>query len=314
MQRDDDVEIPSLVLDQDEVSERRPSNAKPTRKLNPAPARPVQANQVAVKKPSLFGVYFLLILILAACAGAVFWLWQQNQQLRDELYGAKSEIQNLDHQLLAADVSANQQGATLEETLKTHDSEIRKLWGVAYDRNRKAIAANAETIKELESRLAATRDSLATVTKRLAVQESAFSDIEEDYNKLVPSVATVESKVGEFSEQLASAQNLVSANTSTLQDQQNQLASQSGRIEAQQLNLESILQDIANFKVQIDALQNQPQGSDPQELAAIQKQLDSHQEAIESSDAFRVQINAEINRLRQQANQLMLQQQLSSEG
>lgn len=306
MRKDDDVEIPSLTLDQDEVSERRPSAATPKSQTTPTPARPAHAPNVVHKKQSLAGIYFLLILLLIISAGAGYWLWQQNMQLRNELYGAKSEIQNLDHQLLAADVSANKQGETLEETLNNHASEIRKLWGVAYDTNRKSIASNDAAIEDVQKKLSTMRETMSTQSKRIAVQAEAFNEVEAGFNKLVPSVANIDqavksiaAKQDEQAKQLQSAEKLIT--------------SQRGQNEAQALSLEQISKSLATLEKKVASVETQTMGSNSADMADVEQTLSRHQEAIESSDTFRVQVNAEIIRLRKQINQLMLEQQLINE-
>ncbi|NVK71928.1 hypothetical protein C0J08_10810 [Marinomonas sp. CT5] len=307
MRRDDDIEIPSLTLDQDEVSERKPvSAAAPKGPVNPTPTKPAHAPTIVHKKPNLAGIYILLILILVASAGAMYWLWQQNMQLRNELYGAKSEIQNLDHQLLAADVSANKQGETLEETLKNHDSEIRKLWGVSYDTNRKSIARNDDAIKELQKKLSLLRDSVSTQSKRIAVQAEAFNEVEAGYNKLVPTVASIDQTV----KALASTQD---AQAKQLESAENTIAKQVGQNEAQALSLDQVLQDLSVLQKKVNALDKKVSDTGSADVESIQKTLAKHQDAIDSSDAFRIQVNGEIIRLRKQINQLMLEQQLNSQ-
>ena len=314
MNRNDDVEIPSLTLDQDEVSERRPNATEAKKRVAPSPTKPAHAPNLVHKKTSLFGVYFLLVTILFVSAGAGYWLWQQNMQLREELYGAKGEIQNLDHQLLAADVSANKQGQTLEETLKTHDSEIRKLWAVAYDRNRKAIAANNTAIEALELKNSTMADTISTQSKRVAIQAEAFNDIEAGYNKLIPAVATIDDSVKVIS---------------TVQDEQTiQLKSAEAKIAAYEKNndiqsfglsqvqqdlttLEELIQqDLVVLQKKIADVESKPETVGPADIAKIEDKLAIQQDAIDSSDAFRTQVNSEIIRLRKQINQLVLEQQL----
>ncbi|QRV24034.1 hypothetical protein [Marinomonas foliarum] len=306
MRKDDDVEIPSLTLDQDEVSERRPSAATPKSQTTPTPARPAHAPNVVHKKQSLAGIYFLLILLLIISAGAGYWLWQQNMQLRNELYGAKSEIQNLDHQLLAADVSANKQGETLEETLNNHASEIRKLWGVAYDTNRKSIASNDAAIEEVQKKLSTMRETMSTQSKRIAVQAEAFNEVEAGFNKLVPSVANIDQAVKSIAVKQADQ-------AKQLQSTEKLITSQSGQNEAQALSLEQVSQSLAALENKVASIEAQAKGSNNSDMANIEQTLSRHQEAIESSDTFRVQVNAEIIRLRKQINQLMLEQQLINE-
>ncbi|TYL47795.1 hypothetical protein [Marinomonas sp. IMCC 4694] len=310
MRRDDDVEIPSLTLDQDEVSERRPSATLKKGQFTPTPARPAHAPAVVHKKPSFAGVYFLLLLLIFAAGAAGYWLWQQNVQLRNEVYGARSEIQNLDHQLLAADVSANKQGETVEETLKKHDSEIRKLWGVSYDTNRKSIASNDSDIKELEKKMSSMRDAISTQSKRIAVQAEAFNDVEAGFNKLVPAVANL----GETVKVITTAQE---TQAQRIAFSEQQISAQTGQYQAQALSLEQILQDLSQLQERIVAIESQVAlantTSSSTDMTDIQQTLTKHQDAIESSDAFRTQVNSEIIRLRKQINQLMLEQQFNAQ-
>lgn len=305
MRKDDDIEIPSLTLDQDEVRDKRPNAIAATkvRPANPASPKPVHAPTVVHQKVSLFGVYFLLFLILCASGGAGYWLWQQNIQLRNELYGAKSEIQNLDHQLIAADVSANRQGETVEETLKNHASEIRKLWGVSYDTNRRAISNNTTGLAEIQKSLSELREGISTQDKRIAIQADTFSDIELGYNKLLPSVATLESTVGETRIQLGS---VLTKQTAL----ENLVSAQAGKGEAQALNLERVNQELSDLKVKINAIETRVSGlGNTLDGSKVQQTLDKHQEAISSNDVFRQQILNETNRLSKQINQLIIEQQ-----
>lgn len=325
MPRHDDVEIPSLTLDHDEVNERRAAQPNPKRRLNPPPARPTgSAVNTAVqhKKTSLAGVYFLLLLILLGAASAGYWLWQQNQMLLKELQYTKGEIQNLDHQLLAADVSANEQGSTLEETLNTHASEIRKLWGVSYDTNRKAIATNQENLSVFGKSLASLKESVSTQSKLIAVQGSAFNDIEAGYNQLVGSVGQFDTRIENQKTEIATLQQAIKANENALQINQAADSALKGRVEAQLTQMSSVTaelqalkQEFISMKAKVNALaasssQQTPQASVSPEL---EKTLKEQQEAINSIDAFRAQVNSALNRLDSQLIQIQLQQQLTDE-
>ena len=305
MRKDDDIEIPSLTLDQEEVRDKRPNatRAPKARPAHPTPTKPAHAPRVAYTRSNATGVYILLCLRLRASARAGYWLWQQNMQLRNELYGAKNEIQNLDHQLIAADVSANRQGETLEETLNTHASEIRKLWGVSYDTNRKAIAGNTAALEEVQKKLADLRETVSTKAKRIAIQADAFSDVEVNYNKLLPSVAAIEKTMGENSSQI----NSLAAKQVSLDDL---LAAQAGQNEAQTLSLEQVNQQLSELSTKLVALEKQIAATqNTVDVSSVQQTLDKHQEAIDSIDAFRQQILSETNRLTKQINQLIIEQQ-----
>lgn len=308
MPRDENVDIPSLKLDQDEVSERRATTSTPKRRLNPPPARAAATTgATSYKKTSLVGVYILLILILAAAAGAGYWLWQQNMQLRNELSNAKGQIENLDHQFLAADVSANKQGETVEQTLKNHDSEIRKLWGVAYDTNRKTLAAHTDAIEAMQKKLSIMNDAVSTQTQRVAIQSDAFNELEANYNKLIGSVAALDKALKPVTNEWPS----VSTKLTALEKE---TASQKGKDEAQALSLDQALQDIDALQKKLAALADKPNGASSEELAEMKRTLATQQDAINAIDAFRSQMNGQVLRLNKQINQLLLQQQLSSEA
>ncbi|MGB7391799.1 hypothetical protein [Marinomonas sp.] len=309
MPRDENVDIPSLKLDQDEVSDRRATSSTPKRRLNPPPARAVSASAGATsyKKPSLVGVYILLILILAAAAGAGYWLWQQNMQLRNELSNAKGQIENLDHQFLAADVSANKQGETVEQTLKNHDSEIRKLWAVAYDTNRKTLSAHTDAIEAMQKKLSIMNDAVSTQTQRVAIQSDAFNELEANYNKLIRSVADLDKAVKPITKDWPSV-------STKLTGLEKEVASQKGKDEAQALSLDQASQDIDSLEKKLAALANKPNGASNEELADMKRTLSNQQDAINAIDAFRSQMNTQVLRLNKQINQLLLQQQLSSEA
>lgn len=308
MPRDEDVDIPSLKLDQDEVSDRRPSSSTPKRRLNPPPARAsVPTGNVVYRKPKLTGLYILLILILAAAAGAGYWLWQQNLQLREELSGTKGKIENLDHQLLAADVSANKQGETVEQTLKNHDSEIRKLWAIAYDTNRKTLSDHSDAITAMQKKLSIMNDAVSTQTQRIAIQGDAFNELEANYNKLITSVAEIDKTVKPLTKQLAA----VLDKQASLEKE---VALQKGNDEAQALSLDQASQDIDSLQKKVKSLANNSAGLSAAELSNIKQTLKKYQDAIDSNDAFRSQMNAQMLRLNKQINQLLLQQQLNTES
>ncbi|WCN09185.1 hypothetical protein [Marinomonas mediterranea] len=332
MQRDDEVEIPSLTLDQDELQSRNPQPSKPKRKLNPPPAKPTssatQAKAPVYKKQSLAGVYFLLLLILGAASSAGYWLWQQNQQLKSQLAGALNEIQDLDHQLIAADVSAGKLGSTVEETLKTHESEIRKLWGVAYDRNRKNIQTNVDSLKSTQSKLAELRENVATQGKLVAVQGDTFNEIEDGYNRLVESVSALDKKADEelsslqLSVQAVQLQGeQVSGKQSNLQAQYEALGLQINQalanIDALSKKVESNKTEISEVAVTAAAANAKPTQAaptvKPEALAKLDKQVADNNEAIASIDVFRSQVLSQLNTLKAQVNQLALQQQLSGD-
>src|SRR5690606_9160809 len=135
----------------------------------------------------LYGA-LLAVLIVAGFA------WQQSRVLAD----LNARFSQLSARIESTDESLNQSGAALglkikeqEEKLAEHWTEIRKLWGVSYDTNRKAIAANTEALeaqkaalstlqanlKKAETSLAALQKSMDTVSKQAAEASQSVSTI-----------------------------------------------------------------------------------------------------------------------------------------
>ncbi|EAQ63859.1 hypothetical protein MED121_03778 [Marinomonas sp. MED121] len=341
--QDDDVEIPSLTLDQDEVSDRQSNSQTTKRRLAPASskAKPIKEAiaqpQVQYKKPNLFGVYLLLFVFITAASVAAFLVWQDNQRLKAELAATNTQLTNLDHQLLAADVSANEQDVTVEETLKNHNSEIRKLWGVSYDTNRKAIKANTTKVASIDKKQSDLRESLATQGKLVAVQGEAVNDIEANYHTLLGNLNRLEqdaqtrafevdamreeqdatgqalsnmgddtaSLIGKVSQQNSQIDNLLN----TIKTMQSNNQSVSKQVTDLTSTLATIEESIAQINQKIDTLGN----DQPAIPSNLQAQLKDHQEAINAIDAFRIQVNGKLNRIDTQVNQIMLEQQLSAE-
>ncbi|TPE52300.1 hypothetical protein FJM67_07630 [Maribrevibacterium harenarium] len=321
MRKDDDVEIPSLSLDQDEVLARQTAKqGAPKRKLNPPPARPAPTKPApsVQKRQSLFGVYFLIVVLSVAAGGAGFWLWQQNLLLTAELAAARNEIKDLGHQLIAADVSVGEIGDTVEETLKLHDSEIRKLWGVANDRNRKAIKEINDKLAAVEEKLSAVRESVSTQGKLVAIQGDAFNEIEAAYQRLLESSKLLETQAAEQAQQLSAIQGrqeILDTQAQGVQvalgqkDQQfAQLQSAVAAVREQTVALEAanqtLVKDVDGLKVA---------ASKPAVAAnngATSEQVAELTDAVVSMDSFRAQVLQDIDVLKRQVNQLFLDQSL----
>ena len=111
-----------------------------------------------------------LVTVLVTAAGGFFgWqAWQQQQQLieasrklQSVLNEADRRLQSLEERLDFSNEESSQSVEAIRAKLKWADSEIRKVWGVAYDRNRKAI-------KQQDSQLKRSKQQIDKQTKALA--------------------------------------------------------------------------------------------------------------------------------------------------
>ena len=153
-ERDDDS------LDKAPPQAERPqtsSKGGSSRRQTPPPPPP--------SAPSSSGPSFLAIFALVLAIGALgyggYLTWKFTEAQK-ELVAAQNQITNLEARL---DLSSNQSSETVDDIrdkLDWADSEIRKLWGVSHDTNRKKITANEDALAALKKQVAATEKDAAT--------------------------------------------------------------------------------------------------------------------------------------------------------
>ncbi len=110
-------------------------------------------------------------------AGAFIW---QNMQLSKALEDANQQRQQAEQRIAALEEllsSSNDEmgenAAAVAAKLKWADSEIRKLWGVAHDRNRKAIASNKDRIANTEARLKKLNSQVSATSKTASALDAS---------------------------------------------------------------------------------------------------------------------------------------------
>lgn len=125
-----------------------PASSKAQPKSRPAP----------VYQPKSSGGGFVaglaLVIAIAAMAGGGYLAWQLEQK-EATLLAADARIQELEKRLDFTDEESTQSVGAIRAKLKWADAEIRKLWGVSYDTNRKSIKANTTKLKSIERKATA---------------------------------------------------------------------------------------------------------------------------------------------------------------
>src|SRR5690606_9962688 len=195
----------------------------------------------------------LVVLVLGAL------IWRQAAQL-SELRRQFDELSSL---IRSTDESLSESGTMLtmkireqQETLDTHWSEIKKLWGASYDRNRKAIEVNTKAT----AAAAKQAKEAADLARR---QQQAVAELQKSLTELSAELQTT----------AATTRNLggsALAVTAQLEELQSQLG-----------DLESAVK--------------KTQGLAPR-VAETEK-------ALKAMDTYRLQINQQLQQLRQQVQQ-----------
>jgi chromosome segregation ATPase len=241
--------ISTLPLDKDETARARGPVATSAK---PAPPPPVSARPVVVRSP--LGPLALLLALAAVCfAGYVFWQLQQAQQSMKvtaaSLSAAEARVTELEQRLSLSDDESTQSITVLQANIKENTAEIRKLWGVTNDRNRKSI-------EQLEAKAAALEKSLGGVDDKIKTGLGAVT--------------------GELTGELKVLSDLVEAHQTSIQSADQAVKSQAQSLAAANKKLEQL--------EQLDA--------------ELRKKVEAHEEAIKAVDAFRLQVNRELLKLK----------------
>ncbi|HKM15752.1 MAG TPA: hypothetical protein VJY63_07515 [Marinospirillum sp.] len=177
--------VKSLASDTDDQAEAFLQGSASSSKSNPKPSEPQQGSSVNSPK-SASGKAWLGIFLALIALGLLAWQFLQLQQATQQgvlqqqsmqLLG--NRIQELESILLTTGNDLSEAGKMLNEKLEWADSEIRKLWVIAHQRNRPAIDVLETKIKQLEEGLNKSEQQLAEaldVSKTAALASKAATE------------------------------------------------------------------------------------------------------------------------------------------
>lgn len=161
------------------------------RSNSPSPQAGTPTGSVALRsEPPRKPVFlsFMVFVLLLACAALAWAYWQQQQKVADlqaDLADATGFISQskllmarLEGELSQTGEELEQSGSAAQSRLKVLDSEVRKLWGVANDRNKKAIKDNKEQAASLKK-------TLASQSKQAGERFAALEKDQKSFEKLL---------------------------------------------------------------------------------------------------------------------------------
>lgn len=164
-------------------------------------AQPTKAIQQ--KTNSSFPITLVFLLFVCAATAFSWFSWKQQIELaslKTQLNDAsgfmdqsKLLIARLEGKLSETGVELAESGTAAEKKLAFLDAEMRKLWGVAYDRNKKSIEENQALLKNLESKLTGVQKD----------QSSRLAGLSEELKKIVKRVDSYDSRLGALSSELS---------------------------------------------------------------------------------------------------------------
>lgn len=123
------------------------------------------------------GLNLVVVLLVAGLVLAGWFIANQQQMLADEqarMNTANERIQRLEARLSATDSALSQEGQDTQEKIGFWESEIRKLWAVSNERNRKWIKDNERNVTKLDKSLNGIEASHRDLKAAVGRHESAF--------------------------------------------------------------------------------------------------------------------------------------------
>lgn len=175
-------------------------------------------HDTSARKPSGGGWFWkVLLLILLVGFGGLGYFFVQEM---DKLATLQARFDELQAKIASTDESLAQSGTSLslkinehQASLDKHWSEIKKLWGISNDKNRKAIAAQAAAIKaartelkkeqsKLQSAISAVKTSVKNRQKELATLTGELGNAEKSAEKAASSALAVKLDVDDLTSKL----------------------------------------------------------------------------------------------------------------
>lgn len=129
------------------------------------------------KPPRMIGINVILAVLVAGLVMAGWFIANQHQLLTESqsaLSQAQDRLQILEDRLIVTDAQLTDTGSETQEQIKTWESEIRKLWAVSNERNKKWIKDNEQAIAKLNKSVADVAASSREVSAAVGRHESAF--------------------------------------------------------------------------------------------------------------------------------------------
>lgn len=192
----------------------------------------------------------ILAVLIGGLAVAGWFIAEQYQRLQAAdatLTEAQERIGVLEDRLRTTDEALTERGEATSEQINFWESEIRKLWAVSNDRNRKWIEDNQKAIASLKQSLGNVENTTREIRSTLGRHESAFAE----QQKLIDEINAIQMQLQQVSrsqrdlvDRVNAAQQTVAQLRSGLADRVEETEQAVAAIDAYRLQLNSRLADI----------------------------------------------------------------------
>ena len=192
-----------------------------------------------------------------------------------------------------------ERGASLEEQLAANkkqidaaDSEIRKLWAIANERNKKRLDEHQERLASIDGKLVEAEKAITGVGEQVEqVRAGLGSDVdavETRVAELAKAGEALQGELAEVTEQVAGVDELVDGRIRRFQQEQ-------------KLTLDGIESRIGSLEKAADS------SAGDAEVRALRNELAQLKKTVAAIDASRSQLTSRLVRLSEEVNQLRAQ-------
>ncbi|SMF02974.1 hypothetical protein SAMN02745866_00248 [Alteromonadaceae bacterium Bs31] len=211
--------INAIRPEQDEIRNRPKASQARAGAAQVPPARPV------IVKSRLAPLALFVALVGVGLAAFAYW---QLMEAQKQLVASETRILDLESRLEMSGDESTASMAAMQAKLKWADSEIRKLWGVSYDRNKKSIEKNTEQLavlskgaksveKKIAAALKAPNTEIKLINDLLDSQQSSMSAIESKTQAQLSQVQELSDKMRQLEKMEAEFKRRITSNEEAIQ-------------------------------------------------------------------------------------------------
>ena len=291
--------------------------AEPVPTLEPEkqkPQAPKTSSNTSVTPPTKVGGFGTVIAFTAllVAVGMAVWNYQLTQKMDQQsvlLEQMNLWLESTDATLTRTTTSASQSGETLssrleqlngrvEDRIKHFDSEIAKLWTVSYQRNKPQLEKQGETIEAQAKQIKTQTESINTIQSGLAQVQEQAKKSNGSVDKLSKSVSEFDSSLKKRDQQLSKLNDLVASKDKQIAQLNERVAQLNSDLEFQ-LSIER--DERARLSEQLEQIKA---GSNSSKLDG---RIATIEDRLRSIDSSRQSVNAELLKIKQQLNTLLLE-------
>ena len=251
---------------------------------------------------------WVLLVIVAVAAGAGWYLQEQRiqvleSQLQDADYWARQSnlaLARFEGELSETGESLQERGARLEKQiagnekrLDSADSEIRKLWVIANEKNKQRLNEQQQKIASLEKQQAGAGKVVSDLEAQLEkVRTGLAGDVAQVNERLKGAVAALEQSDKATEKQVAAVEQKIEG-VAPLVDRRIKRFEQE-----QKLGIDGMEARIATLEKKVGAQ------TENREVRALKAQLSELKQTVASINASRAQLTSRLVRLSEEVNQI----------